>query len=197
MLREHTQHQVRTDVRPRARSDLRAATPSTRSSPAWTAFHAMSEPVTALHRRPARVPRPQRHAGGSGGASRRRRARRAPPARASIRAPRCSARSSWSRARPARSRSCSAPRQTRRRRAQAARPSTATSSAAASAHRRSTGRGWARAALGHHGADAGADVRRDDQPLDALPGAGLPDVGAARRSTRAAAPTASATSCRT
>ncbi len=40
------------------------------------------------------------------------------------------------------------------------------------------------------------DLRRADEPMGAVPGAGLPHVGHARACTRAAVPTAFATSCR-
>ena len=54
-----------------------------------------------------------------------------------------------------------------------------------------------RAARRHRGAHARPAVRRDGQPLAAVPDARLPALGARPASTRPAAPTAFATSCRT
>ena len=110
VLREHTQHQVRTAF------DREQATIFARNSfdpqfAGWTAFHAITEPVTRVHRRAAAI-----SWDGTAPPRRRRRwvrppARAASPAPASIPAPRSSACSSWRRARPARSPSCSAPRE--------------------------------------------------------------------------------------
>ena len=198
VLREHTQHQVRTafDREQQARSSR--GTPSTRSSPGWTAFHAMSEPVTGYTA-------DRREFLGRNGTRRGARGarRRAAPLERHHRRGHRSLRRAAVRARAgsrARRREIVDPAR-RRRGARAQRPRRrwpriATSSAPRPPSTRTVER-WDERLSVDHGADAGAHLRRDAQPVDALPGARLPHVGAARRSTRAAAPTASATSSRT
>ena len=124
MLREHTQHQVRTAF-DREHAAIFARTPSIRSSPDASAFRAVSEPVTGytgdrrefLGRNGTHRGARRARAGGD--------AQRSTPAPGSIRAPRCSACSSSRRARPARWPSCSA-RPRARPRLGSASPSTAT-----------------------------------------------------------------------
>ena len=84
------------------------------------------------------------------------------------------------------------------RRARLARRASAIRRARTARDRAATVAGWQRAALGR--SPCGRRSPTFDahaQPLVAVPGARLPDVGRARRCTRAAAPTASATSSRT
>ena len=174
-----------------------ASTPSTRCTPASTpragailarntfdpqfagrvAFCAMSEPVAGYTARPARVPRPERRrsaapaalgacrsAGATGAGARS--VRRAP-----VRARRSR------RARRGRSSSLLGAGRGRGRGARGCSTGSATPAPRAARDRADVA-GVARAALGDHRADARAVVRRDDQPLVALPGARLPDVGA-------------------
>ena len=99
-------------------------------------------------------------------------------ARASTRAPPCSASWSWSPGRRGSSPSSSAPPTGTRRRA-APSPGTGSRARAAAAADAQRG-GVGGAPLGDLGADSGAVLRRDAQPLDAVPGALLPHVGPLR-----------------
>ena len=176
VLREHTQHQVQTEFERRAAARSSRATASI---PQFAELGRVLRPERAgdgVHRRPPRVPRPQRLARRSGRPAARRlvgRDRR----RASIRAPRSSA---CSTSRPARRRDVAVllgAAESREAARGAGRPVSASAKAAREAleaQRRRVGASGCRSITVR---TPEPSLRRDDQPLDAVPGALLPDVG--------------------
>ena len=191
LLREHTQHQVRTEF-DREHEAIFARNSFDPQFAGWTAFHAITEPVTGYtaSRRDflgrngtAEAPAALRPDGGLSGIT-----------GAGIDP--CAALQCVLELKPGESRRwrfCLG--------AATARPS---SGGASRIPRRQDGverhcpnsGTLGRAALGSQGEDSGAYLRRDAQSVDALPGAGRPDLGSLGAHTRAAAPTASAISSR-
>ncbi len=171
------------------------AIPGTATFGARVAFADLARPADGLDGGPARVPRAQRHARRTGGAARR--PARSPGASApgSIPAARCRPPVELE---PGRARSeivfllGQAATQPRRRRW-----SSAIASADLDAVLRGVAGALGRGARHRAGEDAGPLDGHHAQPLAALPDAGLPHLGALGASIRRAAPTASATSCRT
>ena len=173
VLREHTQHQVRT-VFDRGQQVALAQNTFDPQFAAWTAFHAMTEPVTA-------------HTG-----SRREFLGRngTPTAPAALRAGATLSGATGAGIDPCAALQCALELQpgesrevvvaARRRPRRGGRAHAAGGVPRQRARRRGHGAhggGLARAALGRHRAHARAHLRRDAQPVDAVPGARLPDVG--------------------
>ena len=170
VLREHTQHQVRTSFDGRARSSR-----GTTFDPAVRRLGRLLRAQRAghqPHRGPARVPRPQRapvargpapHGGDGRPLAGTTGCRTRPVRRAAVHARARAGRDPRDRRSARRRRRIDAEaRRTLDRHRDVARARAAVARAVAA---------WERAALGDHRAHAGAGVRRDAQPLDAVPGA--------------------------